>query len=137
VRQWAHVGVRQKVVEERQLRRVEPLHVVEEERQGMLRPGEDAEEAPEHQLEAPVRVLGRQLRDRWLVAEDARELGDEVDQELAVRAQCLPQGGAPTAQLGLARAEQWPHEALKRLRERRIRDVTLVLVELARREQAA
>ena len=38
---------------------------------------------------------------------------------------------------GVARAEQRPDEALKRLRERRIRDVPLVLVELAGGEEPA
>ena len=47
------------------------------------------------------------------------------------------QGVAPTAQLGLALAEKRPHQALKRLRQRRIGDVALVLVELARCEKAA
>ena len=40
-------------------------------------------------------------------------------------------------QLGLALAQQRPDQALKRLRQRRIGDVALVLVELARGEQAA
>ena len=44
---------------------------------------------------------------------------------------------APTVQLGFALAEQPADQALERLRQRRIRDVALVLVELARREQAA
>ena len=44
---------------------------------------------------------------------------------------------APTRQLGVALAEQRPHQALKGLHQRRIGNVALVLVELARREQAA
>ena len=65
------------------------------------------------------------------------ELRDEVDHQLAVRAQRLPRGVAPTRQLGVALAEELPDQALKRLRQRRIRDVALVLVELAGREQSA
>ena len=34
----------------------------------MFRSGEDGDEAPNDKLEAPLRVLGRNLRDRRLVA---------------------------------------------------------------------
>ena len=44
---------------------------------------------------------------------------------------------APARQLGVALAEKRPDQALKGLRQRRIRDVALVLVELAGREQPA
>jgi len=46
------------------------------------------------------------------------------------------QSVAPTTQLGVALTEKIPNEALKRLRERRVRDVAFVLIELAGREQA-
>ena len=46
-------------------------------------------------------------------------------------------GVAPARQLGLALAEKRPDQALKGLRQRRIGDVALVLVELAGGEQAA
>ena len=55
----------------------------------------------------------------------------------AVRAQRLAQGVAPAGQLGLALAEKGADQALKRLRQRRIGDVALVLVELAGREEPA
>jgi hypothetical protein len=41
----------------------------------MLRPGEDADEPPKHQLEPPLRVLRRKLRDRGLLSDDQRQLG--------------------------------------------------------------
>src|SRR6266403_677697 len=47
------------------------------------------------------------------------------------------QGVAPARQLGVAFTEKWSHKALESLGERRIRDVALVLIELAGREQAA
>jgi len=49
----------------------------------------------------------------------------------------LLKNAAPTAQLGVALAEKWPDQALKGLRQGRIGDVTLILVELARCEKAA
>ena len=58
--QVPHVRLGQQVLEQVERRRVEPLQIVEEQRQRMLRPGEHADEAPEHQLEAALRVLRRQ-----------------------------------------------------------------------------
>ncbi len=65
--QLLHVRLGQQVGEHVERRRVEPLQIVEEERQRMFGPREDADEAPEHQLETPLRLLRRQLRDRRLV----------------------------------------------------------------------
>src|ERR1700720_4073749 len=103
----------------------------------MFRAGEDADESPKHQLKTPLRVLGRKLRDRRLFSDDELQLGGDVGHEPSVRAQRLKKDFAPNAQLGLALGEKGPHEALKRLSERRIRDILLVLVELARGEQPA
>src|SRR5262249_47292130 len=46
-------------------------------------------------------------------------------------------GIVPFGQLCFALAQKWPDKALKSLRQSGIRDVTLVLVELARGKQAA
>ncbi len=59
--QVLHIRPGQQILEQIERRRVEPLQIVEEERQRMLRPGEHADEPPEHQLEAALRVLRRQL----------------------------------------------------------------------------
>ena len=53
-----------------QRRYIEPLQIVEEQHQRMFRPGEDSDEAPKHKLEAPLRIMGRNLRDRRLFADD-------------------------------------------------------------------
>ena len=90
------------------------------------------------QLEAVARLLRRQLGDRRLRADDELQLGDEIDDQLAVRAERLVRAVAP---VGDARASLWPRsvpdELLEGLRERGIRDVALVLIELARREESA
>ena len=127
----------QQILEQVERRRVEPLKIVEEERQRMFRPREHADEPPKHELETSLRVLWRKLRDGRLVTDDELQLGNEIDHEPAVRAQRLQKGVAPTAQLVVALPEERPNEALKSLRQRRIRDVALVLVELARREKPA
>src|SRR6185369_17700282 len=102
----------------------------------MLRSREHADEPPEHHLKTASRVLRRELGNRRLVSDDQLELRDEVDHEPPIRAQRLYQSVAPTTQLGVNLAEEIPNEDLKRLRQRRIRDVALVLIELPRRKQS-
>src|SRR5262245_55695455 len=97
----------------------------------MLRPGEHAEEAPEDQVEAALCVLRRQRRDGRLLAKNARQCGDQIHHELPVRTQRLPEGITPAAQLRVAFPQERTEQTLQRLRQRRIRDVALVLIELA------
>ena len=66
-----------------------------------------------------------------LFTDDELQFGDEIDHEPSVRAECLQKGIAPARQLGLALAEKRSHQALKRLRQRGVRDVAFILVELA------
>ena len=82
-------------------------------------------------------VLRRQVRDRRLRSDNELQFGNEVDDELAVGAERLAQRVPPTAKLGFALAEKRPHEAAEGLGQGGVRDVALVLVELARREQPA
>src|SRR3989449_3936148 len=135
--QGRDIPLSQEILEHIERRGVEPLQIVEEERQRMVRPREHTDEPPEHQLETPLRVLRRELRHGRLVADEERQFGDEVHYEPSVRLQRLTERGAPAVQLGLALPQKVPDEALKRLRERRIRDVTLVLVKLACGKEAA
>ena len=121
----------QEILEQIERRRVEPLQVVEEERQRVFRPGEDAEEAPKHQLETRLCLLRFELGNRRLVADDELELGDNIDHEPTVRAQRLQKGVAPAAKLGVALPEERPNKAVKGVRQSGVRDVALVLVELA------
>src|SRR5262249_25054834 len=112
----------QYILEQVERRRVEPLQIIEEQRQWMFRPGEDTDEAPEDQLKTPVRGPGRKLRARRLVADVEFQFRDEIDDEPAVWAQCVLKSVAPAGQFGVALSQKWPDEALKRLSERRIRD---------------
>src|SRR5260370_2728625 len=103
----------------------------------MYRPSEHADEPAEDQLEPTLRLLRRKIGDRRLVADEQRQLRDELDHESSIRNQGVPKGLAPERQVGLAHREKAPDEALKRLRERRIRDIAFVLIELPRSEEAA
>src|SRR6202166_5274812 len=101
----------------------------------MFRPCEYADEPPKHQLEAPLRLLWRELRNGGLFSDDELQFGNEVDDELTVRAQRLAQGIPPPAKLRLALAQERAHKALECLAQGGVRDVPLVLVELAGREE--
>ena len=127
----------QQILEQIERRRVEPLQIVEEQGERMFGPGEDADESPEHELKTPLRVLWREIRNGRRFSNDELQFGDDVDHEACGRAERLAKGLAPTAQLSLALAQKRSDQALKGLRQGRIRDVALVLVELARREKAA
>ncbi|MGC2786900.1 MAG: hypothetical protein WA397_24340, partial [Roseiarcus sp.] len=135
--QAPHLGMCDQMLDEVECPRIQPLQIVEEQRERMVLAREQAEEAPENHLKAILGVLRRQVRDWRLRSDNELELGNEVDDELAVRAQRLAQGVPPPAQLGFALAEKGPHEAPEGLGQGGVRDVALVLVELARREQAA
>ena len=95
------------------------------------------DEPPKHQLKTSLRFLRRQLGNRWLLANDVLQFRDEIDDQLSVRLQRLTKRVAPRVQVVFVLAEERPDQALKRLRQRGIRNVALVLVELARCKQAA
>src|SRR6266550_497307 len=114
--QVPHVGPGQQILHQVERCRVEPLQIVEEEGQRMLRPSKYADKPTEHQLETPSRVLWREIRNRRLVSDDVLQFRDEVDHEPSVRTQRLTQGIAPVAQLCFAFTEKRMGKALKGLR---------------------
>ena len=63
--------------------------------------------------------------------------GNEVDDELAVRAQRFLQGASPPFHFRFALDQDLTDQSLEGLCQGRVRDVALVLVELAGREEAA
>src|SRR6202166_2211830 len=134
--QVPHLRVRDQMLDEVERRGIQPLQIIEEQRERMLLAREGAEEAPEHHLEAVVCVLRRQLRDRWLFPNHELQLGHEGDDELTIRSERLAQRVPPPAKLLVALREKRADEGLEGLAHRRVWDVALVLVELAGREQA-
>src|SRR3984885_13663583 len=93
---------RQQILQQIERRRVEPLQVVEKERQRMLRPGKYTDKPPKCQLETPARVVGRQIRKRRLVSDDELEFGNELDDEPSVRAKGVAERVTPGRQIGFA-----------------------------------
>src|SRR5208283_3080677 len=115
--------------------RVQPLQIVEEQCQWVLRPGECADKPPKHQLEAILRVLRRKLGNGRLFPDDKLERRNQVDDELTVWTHSLPQRVLPMAHLRITLSEDLINKGLKGLRERPIRDVPFVLVEFAGRAE--
>src|SRR4029077_2988157 len=64
--QVLHIRSGQEILQQIERRRVEPLQVVEEQRERVFRLSEYADKPPEHHLEAPLRILRLQIRDWWL-----------------------------------------------------------------------
>ena len=132
-----HIRIGDQVLQQFKSCRVQPLQIVEEQRERVLRPGEYAEEPSEHHLEAVLCILRREVRNGRLFPDDELDLRDEVDDKLAVRAHRVLQRAPPPAHLRFALGEDLTDEGLEGLCQGRVRDVALVLVELAGREEAA
>ena len=84
--QVPHLRVHNEVLEEVERRCVQPLQIIEEQRERVLLAREHSEEAPEHHLETVLHVLRRQIRDGRLFSDHELQLGDDVDDELTIGA---------------------------------------------------
>src|ERR1700730_1142484 len=122
------------VLKDIERRRVEPLQIVEEQRKRVFLPREFRDEAPEHHLEAFLSLLWREVRNGRLFSDDELELGDEINDKRAVWTQRLLKAVPPSAKLRLTLPQYRADEALEGLRQGRIRNVALRLVEFAGRE---
>src|ERR1700682_5575217 len=84
--QMLHVRLGQQILQQVKRRRVQPLQIVEEQRQWVLRPGEHGEKTPENQLKSALRVMGWPLRERRGGRDDELQLRSQVYDKLPVRA---------------------------------------------------
>src|SRR5579864_848413 len=101
----------------------------------MFMPREYANKSSKDLLKASLRVSWRNFRNRWLFSDHELQLGNQIHYELPVRIHCFAKRLPPLAQLCFGLGQKWTHEALKSLRQGRVGNVALVLVELARREK--
>jgi hypothetical protein len=95
-------GLTQQILEQIERRRIQPLQVIEEQSQRMLRTGEYADESPKDQLKAALRVLWRKSGYRWLLSYDELELRDDIHNERSVGTERLTKDLAPAPQLSFA-----------------------------------
>src|SRR3954454_6084229 len=103
----------------------------------MFRSCKHADEPSKDGLKTSLRFLRRQFGQRRLVANDVPQFRDEIDEEQSVRTPPLTICSLPFAQIFLVLAEEPPDKALKRTGQGGVRNIPLVLVGFARREQAA
>src|SRR5262245_38284925 len=103
----------------------------------MFRSREDIDESTEYQVKPALGVLLRQVGNRGLFSNNRFQLRDQTHYQLSVRIERFLQGTAPRVQLLFAFIQQWSDEAPKGLREGGVRNIALVLVELARSKKPA
>ena len=132
--QVLQIRLGQQVLQQIESRSIEPLQIVEKERQRMFLPGKNTDESAEHELETALRLLWIEFRNRRWVVDNELQFRDEVGHEPCIWPQRLHKSIAPDRQLDVALAEKLPHQALKSLHQGRIRNVALILIELARGE---
>src|SRR5215469_8481014 len=134
--QVLHIRLLQQVLEQIERRRVEPLQVVEEQRQRVLRPREHTDKTAEHKLKAMLCFLGWKFGNWWLLSDDELQFRNQIHNELPVPTEGITKGITPFVQLLFALAQQGTDKVLKGLRERGIRNVALKLIELPRSKKA-
>ena len=71
-----HIPLGQQILEQLQRCHVEPLQIIEKERERMLRARKHGDESAENQLKAGSRLLRRKIRDGWLHSDDELQFGD-------------------------------------------------------------
>ena len=84
--QVLHIRSGRQIFEQVETGCVEPLQIVQKQRQRMFRSGKDVDETPENQPETALSILGWKFRDWRLLTENQLQLRDEVDDQLSVRA---------------------------------------------------
>src|SRR4030095_15250282 len=94
-------GLDQDVLHQIERGLVEPLQIVEEQRQRLLGLGEYLDQPTQRHLHAGLRGRWRYVRNRRLVADDELQLGNKVNDQGAVWIQCPMQLLPPLGELGL------------------------------------
>src|ERR1700730_17654337 len=97
----------------------------------MFRPREHSDKTAEHQLKAALRVLWRKIRHRRLFSYNKLQFRNQIHYELCVRLQRLAKGVALSLMIRFALTEKRADKAVKGLSKSGVRNVALILVELA------
>src|SRR5262249_9379444 len=133
----SQLRARQKILQQIQGGRIQPLQVVEEQGQRMLASCEHADETTESEVEAALSQVCRNLGKGRLLADQEPQFRNQVHDQLAILLQRGTQVLAPPAERCLALRQQRPDQTLKSLCQRRVGNVACVLIELAGSKQAA
>src|SRR4029450_12970394 len=119
----SHIALDHQVLEQIKRGEIETLQIVQKQGERMFGPSEDPQKPSEHELEAALRVLWRQFRDLWLVADNDLQVGGEIHHELSVRAERLMARVPPEPQFVVALGQERTDQTLKSLREGGVRNV--------------
>src|SRR5262245_19542333 len=112
------IGLGQKILDQIERCRIQPLHIVEEQSKRMPRPREHSDKSPKDELESALGVLEWKVGDGWRFADDELQLRNQVHNELSVRTERLVKRLAPCVQFAFALAQERTDKALKGLGER-------------------
>ena len=112
------------------------MQVVEKNNQRIVRAGEDAHEIAENHIEAVLSFSRRQTRDRRLRTDYEFDIGNYIDDDLAVLSQDGIQTLLPESDAITAFGQKLAHQSGKGLNEGAIGDIALVLFEFTGREIA-
>src|SRR6516165_4637888 len=83
----AHIRLGQKILDQIESCRIEPLQIIEEQSKRMLRPREYSDKSPKDELESTLGVLRRKVGNRRRFSDDELQFRNKVHNEPAVRAQ--------------------------------------------------
>ena len=131
-----HLRLQREPLDEFQRRRIQPLKIVDEQRQGVSGLCERLQEPLKNHVESVLGLLRREIGRRGLIADDEGELRHEVHHQLTVRPERLEQPPPPAIEVGAAQAQEPADQALEGVSHGWVWNVQLELIGLARREQA-
>jgi hypothetical protein len=93
--QLAHIGLGQKIRDQIERCRIEPLQIIEEQGKRMLGPREHSDKPPKDELEPTLGVLRRKIGNRRRFPDDELQFRNQVCNEPAVRAPMLAKSIQP------------------------------------------
>ncbi|MNI20103.1 hypothetical protein D3C73_735620 [compost metagenome] len=103
--QVLHVGTGQQIFQQVERCRIDPLQIIQKQRQRMPSPGEHADESPEHQQETALRLLRFQGLHGRRVTDDELQFRNQVGHQPRFGVQGVLQCIAPLRQLGVVLAQ--------------------------------
>ena len=129
--QVTRVRMEEKIFDERQRGRIEPLQVIDENDERVFRPRKHADEPLEHGLKPQFGIDGREDRYGRLWADQSSEVGNEVGQQAALIADSFLDRVSPAGDVVRVAVQQLLNQPLKRLSQCRVGGVAEAQVEFS------
>src|SRR5260370_25358903 len=132
----ADVRMGRGVLNEGECRRIEPLEIIDEDQQWMLRLCEHAHKALEYGLEAKLGIERRKMRQVRLGADHPYELRNQVREEATVGPNRLEDAVTPARDFVRLPIHDLADQCLECFSHSRVGDVAAALIKLSRDENA-